>query len=271
VDVESAASNAEAEQLPAAYGELLQLERLLPSSEPSSRPIHHDELQFIIVHQCCELWFKLMLHELDAVCEHLSSERVLEATRLLRRCSSIIHAIDEGFEVMASMTARDFAAFRWRLRGMSGFQSAQFRELEVVLGRHRPGSTQQRVFTERERLRIARRLEQPGLWSHFVHALQRAGYDMADRTDAHDPERNARVQNALRAMYTGGAHPELREFSEELVSFDGAFKLWRSHHAVIAENAIGAKPGTGGEGVDYLYRQARERCFPELVEMRSSL
>jgi tryptophan 2,3-dioxygenase len=254
------------------YADALRLEQLLPLAEPYFESPHHDELEFVIIHQCTELWFKLLLHELDAVGAHLSAERLGEAMRLLRRCRRIVELIDGGFDLMGSMTAHDFVAFRDRLMGRSGFQSAQFRELEISLGRYRSEGVRQSAFTAAENQRLAHRLAEPDLWQRFVDAMRRAGYEVVSRSvAARDPQLAERGREALREMYVGGRHPQLRELSEELVALDTALLVWRSRHALMAENVIGSKPGTGEQGVNYLYRQARVRFFPELIELRSSL
>jgi tryptophan 2,3-dioxygenase len=255
------------------YGEALNIDPLLRLQQPfSPENPHHDELQYVVIHQCSELWFKLMLHELDAVSARTRQGDVREAARLLRRVTQIVGLIDQGFHLMESMTARDYAAFRDNLFGGSGFQSAQFREVEIALGCHRPATLNQPAFTPEERERIAWRLAQPNLWDSFVAAMRQAGYAVPDRAEAEaDPGAAAQVLTALKAMYTDGAHPDLQALSEEMSALENAMALWRTHHALMAERAIGSKQGTGGEGVEYLYRSARVRCFPELTAIRGLL
>ncbi|HWI64701.1 MAG TPA: tryptophan 2,3-dioxygenase family protein [Symbiobacteriaceae bacterium] len=251
------------------YGGALNISELLTLQKPFSESPVHDELQYVIIHQCSELWFKLLLHELDAVVAALQTGDSGRAARLLRRAGQIVGLIDQGFSLMETMTAYDYALFRPNLSGGSGFQSAQFRELEILLSCQTDGTLDQPAFTAEERARIARRLQEPNLWDAFVAAMRKSGYDMPARAEAvQDP---GKVTRLLREMYAGGTAPGLREVSEELAALDNALTMWRTHHAVMAERAIGAKVGTGGEGVEYLYRTARKRCFPELFAFRTEL
>jgi tryptophan 2,3-dioxygenase len=249
------------------YGGALHIDELLRLQQPFSATPAHDEMQYIIIHQCSELWFKLLLHELTTVVAELQSGDLGLAARLLRRSTKIVKLIDDGFTLMETMTAYDYAEFRPNLAGGSGFQSAQFRELEILLGCHRPETLHQPAFTETEAARIAQRLQAPTVWDGFVAAMKRCGYAMPTRAEAQGETAAA----VLHAMYAGGSHPQLREVSEELCALDNAVSLWRTHHALMAERAIGSKVGTGGEGVEYLYRTARIRCFPELLQIRSQL
>lgn len=260
------------------YGSALNIEQLLQLQKPFSADPVHDEMQYVIIHQCSELWFKLLLHEVDGAIGLLRAGDCRQAARLLRRSVQIVGLIDQGFALMETMPAYEYARFRANLMGGSGFQSAQFREVELALGYPRDLPLEQAAFTEAERARIAQRRRSPNLWDAFVVAMRGCGYDMPDRREvaqagaaagAGEPVR--RDLAALREMYRSGAHPDLRDVSEELVALDNAMLLWRTHHAAMAERAIGNKVGTGGEGVEYLYRSARGRCYPELFEVRTVL
>lgn len=254
------------------YAELLNVGPLLQLQHPLSPIGHHDELQYVIVHQTSELWFKLLLHELAAVRDEMIAGHLHRAVHLLRRSTQIVQLLDQGFSLLESMTAYDYAQFRPALMGGSGFQSAQFRELEILLACHRPQTLNQQAFTPEEQARIQGRLREPTLWDGFVAAMRRHGYAMATRAEAEaDPAAAEVSEKALHAMYRGGAHPDLRDLSEQLAALDNALSLWRTHHAIMAERAIGNKVGTGGEGVEYLYRAARIRCFPELMALRTTL
>jgi tryptophan 2,3-dioxygenase len=102
--------------------------------------------------------------------------------------------------------------------------------------------------------------------------MRQAGWAMPARHEsAEDPNIANQATLYLRDMYLSGSNPDLRDVSEELATFDSLILLWRTHHAVMAERAIGSKVGTGGEGVRYLYETARMRCFPELNTMRSQI
>ncbi|HTS06079.1 MAG TPA: tryptophan 2,3-dioxygenase family protein, partial [Candidatus Eisenbacteria bacterium] len=116
------------------YSSYLRVPELLELQHPQSRPQHHDELLFIIVHQTYELWFKELLHDLDGVVARLSAagrkpeshDDVYEAARLLRRCTEITRVLVEQFTILETMLPTHFLAFRGKLEPASGFQSEQF-------------------------------------------------------------------------------------------------------------------------------------------------
>ena len=127
---------------PVYYGEYLGLERLLSSQRPLSRvkgKPAHDEMLFIITHQAYELWFKQILHELDAVLADFSGnvvreDRVPAAVAHLTRVVKIQNLLVDQLDVLETMTPLDFLDLRDALTPASGFQSFQFRLLELKLG-----------------------------------------------------------------------------------------------------------------------------------------
>jgi tryptophan 2,3-dioxygenase len=237
------------------YGDALNIEALLQLQGPfSPQTPHHDELQYVIIHQVSELWFKLLLHELDEVGRLLRAGQSWEAARLLRRATRIVGLIDGGFGLMETMDAGDYAAFRPNLSGGSGFQSAQFREVELALGCARAETLNQSAFTAVERERLAQRQSSPSLWDSFGALLGARGY-------------GAGAEDLGKAYQ----EPDLRAVMEEMTGLDNALLQWRFHHAVMAERAIGSAVGTGGAGVEYLYQTARTRAFPALMAFRAGL
>jgi tryptophan 2,3-dioxygenase len=257
------------------YGDALQVEALLQLQRTfSPQEPHHDELQYVIIHQVSELWFKLFLHEVDEIGRLLRAGDSWAGARLLRRATRIVGLIDGGFGLMETMDVGDYAAFRPNLSGGSGFQSAQFREMEVALGCARPETLNQEVFTPAERERLAQRQGAPSLWDSFVELLGKRVQPQAASTEAGTEAgtqadlRAASEAADLRAAY---GEADLRAVMEELTALDNAIALWRFHHATMAERAIGAAVGTGGAGVEYLYQSARLRAFPALFAMRTAL
>lgn len=127
---------------PIYYGEYLKLSEMLELQIPESRKIGreaHDETLFIIVHQVYELWFKQILHEIDSVIKIFNQNEIPEkllftAQRRLKRITSIQRLLIDQLTVMETMTPLDFLEFRDLLIPASGFQSVQFRELEVKMG-----------------------------------------------------------------------------------------------------------------------------------------
>ncbi|HEX3722175.1 MAG TPA: tryptophan 2,3-dioxygenase family protein, partial [Nitrolancea sp.] len=122
---------------PVYYGSYLQLDRLLDCQKPLSEV--HDEMLFVIVHQAFELWFKLILHDLDSVLELMGRDYVDEssvgtAVARLQRIVEIQRVIIEHFTVLETMTPLDFLEFRDYLVPASGSQSVQFRLIENKFG-----------------------------------------------------------------------------------------------------------------------------------------
>jgi tryptophan 2,3-dioxygenase len=128
---------------PVYYSDYLGLDALLGSQRPLSGAgggrAAHDELRFIVTHQAYELWFKQILHELAAVQEGLSGRKVPEsevstAVARLSRVVEIQKLLVDQLRVLETMTPLDFLDFRDFLTPASGFQSFQFRLIELQLG-----------------------------------------------------------------------------------------------------------------------------------------
>src|SRR5215813_15322727 len=160
------------------YGAYLRVPELIGLQHPQSRPEHHDEMLFIIIHQTYELWFKLLLHELDAVIVNLrdaatnprSRDEIYEAARLLRRCTEIARVLVEQFTILETMLPTHFMAFRSRLRPASGFQSEQFREIEFLCGLKDERVLRYHEPTQEMRARLEKRLKEASLRDVFFDA-----------------------------------------------------------------------------------------------------
>jgi tryptophan 2,3-dioxygenase len=258
------------------YGGYLQVGHLVKLQELQSDPPQHDELLFIIIHQVYELWFKQLLHELDAVRARIDQDQPLGAHRLLRRCFEIQRVLIEQITVLETMTPNDFLTFRDRLMPASGFQSAQFRAMEFLCGRKNPRHLEMFEEGSADRAMLQARLDAPTLGDAFHALLRRRGFELPDTPDAdaeiRERERDQRVRE-LAALYTRpDDHYDLYLLTEALLEFDASFHLWRLRHIVMVERMIGARPGTGGsEGVTYLTSTLRSKFFPELWELRSFL
>ena len=120
------------------YTSYLKLDRLLDLQEPKSDPVEHDELLFIVIHQVYELWFKQVLWELDGIKRQFGQGDLFSAIASFKRLRTIIKTLVGQLDILETMSPVSFLAFRDRLETASGFQSAQFRELEFVLGFKRP-------------------------------------------------------------------------------------------------------------------------------------
>jgi tryptophan 2,3-dioxygenase len=246
------------------YGSYLQVDELLSLQIPQSDPPEHDELLFIIIHQVYELWFKQMLHEVEAAMRHLQRDELLRVGKNFRRIHAIQRVLESQVEILETMTPQEFNAFRYRLDPASGFQSAQFREIEFLCGARKTGYLSFLEPTGAERERLEHRLGAPTLYDALKALLQRRGYAVA----THDE-----LLETYRSIYENAeARYDLYLLLEDLIEFDERFLLWRGRHVRMVERMIGMKPGTGGSlGVAYLEKTLVKKFFPELWEVRTFL
>jgi tryptophan 2,3-dioxygenase len=248
------------------YGGYLRVEDLISLQGLKSDPPQHDETLFIIIHQVYELWFKQILHEVDAIIERLDQDKPLGAHRLLLRCIAIQRVLVGQVDVLETMTPMDFLAFRDHLLPASGFQSAQFRELEFVSGlkdrRFLNGYNQESP----EYARLRSRLDRPTLQDAFYEMLRRRGFNLPlDSTDE-------RLSQLKRIYEDADGHYDLFLLVESLIEYDEMFSLWRLRHIKMVERMIGSKTGTGGsEGAAYLKKTVERKFFPDLWELRTLL
>lgn len=246
------------------YGSYLHVGDLLGLQKPLSDPPHHDELLFIIIHQVYELWFKQLLHELQAVQRDLQANELLPVGKHFRRVHTIQRLIEQQVDVLETMTPQDFNAFRDHLNPASGFQSIQFREIEFFCGLRRTETLQHIQLDQQQRARLERRLAEPSLYDAVKALLQRRNFEVATREE---------LIEAFRVIYTDvAAHYDLYLLLEDLIEFDERLLLWRTRHIRMVERMIGAKTGTGGSlGAAYLATTLDRRLFPELWEVRTCL
>lgn len=122
------------------YTDYLELDKILGSQHPKS-DLKTDEMLFIIIHQAYELWFKMVIHELDRVREIFSQDNINDnagemsiAVHKLKRVAKIFEVINQQVNILETMTPMDFLEFRDLLVPSSGFQSLQFRIIEAKLG-----------------------------------------------------------------------------------------------------------------------------------------
>ncbi len=260
------------------YGSYLRVSTLLEQQHLLSDPPEHDELLFIIIHQTYELWFKQILHELEAAVRALEAGEALPAHLYVRRVVKIMGVLVQQIHLLETMATVEFLAFRDRINPASGFQSVQFREIEFLGGLK--NSRYLEVFKNQpedyERLR--RRLEGTDLRQGFYALLHAQGFEVPEHVHALSqaeefPEEKAACLAALHVLYQ---HPQrnlpLFLLAESLLDFDEALVQWRQHHVLMVERVIGTRAGTGGSaGVKYLESTASKRCFPYLWEAKTYL
>ena len=261
------------------YSDYLRIAELTNLQSPQSSPPHHDELLFIIIHQTYELWFKLLLHELEAVVANLraaaenpgSRDEVYEAARLLRRCTEVARVLVEQFTILETMLPTHFLAFRGLLRPASGFQSEQFREIEFLCGLKDEKMLRLHEPTPEMHARLTRRLHESSLRDMFFAALAALGTLPQVQENAAEAERfQARAQAILALYLDEPGHRDWIDVCERLTEFDELLVSWRLRHIQMVERTIGLRMGTGGSsGASYLKGTLDKKFFPELWEARS--
>ena len=259
------------------YNDYLKVPELLELQVPQSKPAHHDEMLFIIIHQTYELWFKLILHEFNKAIDSMNEAKVLRARHFVERVVSIMGVLVQQIHVLETMEPAEFLQFRDRLMPASGFQSIQFREMEFMAGikderylqffRNRPDMLEQ----------LESRLIQPDLRSSYYRMLQSLGHNIPDDFSADHlgtgSEEEKSIYRVLKTLYEkADDHLALYLLTESLLSLDQQLILWRQHHVRVVERIIGFKRGTGGSsGVGYLEKTTAKRCFPYLWQVRTHI
>lgn len=262
---------------PLSYNKYLRVQDLINLQGCLSDPAHHDELLFITVHQAYELWFKQVLHEIDAAISLLEEDRVPAATRAIKRVVEIEKLLLNQIHILEGMTPISFLAFRDQLNPASGFQSMQFREIEFSSGLKDASILREFSSDEFAYQRLDTRLNSPSLADSFYRVLQRRGLNAPLSSGNHDSAQQKKAYGErTRAVLEVLTHFEERyeefQLAEALLEHDEYFSLWRSHHIKMVERMVGAKRGTGGsEGIGYLKTTLDKKFFPELWEARTYL
>jgi len=153
------------------YGTYLKVAELLSLQQGLSK--EHDELLFVVAHQVYELWFKLVLFELEAARDRIDADDIFFARHYLRRVHVVERLLIEQIEVLETMSPQDFLAFRSQLAPASDFQSVQFREIEFLSGLKEPKYLARVEATPEEAARLRRRLDEPSLDDAFRSLVER--------------------------------------------------------------------------------------------------
>jgi tryptophan 2,3-dioxygenase len=262
---------------PLSYNKYLRVPELIGLQECLTDPGHHDELLFITIHQAYELWFKQVLHEIDAALSAMREDRAPSAARAMGRVVEIEKLLVTQIHILETMSPINFLGFRDQLNPASGFQSMQFREIEFSSGLKDDSIL--RIFQDDEfaTRRLSARMDAPALDEEFFALLARRGLDAPpDDASLSEEQRRALYGRRVRAMLEVVTHFETRfeeyQLSESLIAHDEFFSLWRYHHIKMVERMLGTKKGTGGsEGVGYLKTTLDKKFFPELWEARTYL
>jgi tryptophan 2,3-dioxygenase len=259
------------------YAGYLHLDTLLSAQRPLSEPPYHDEMLFIVQHHVAELWLKLVVHELRAAVDFLRGDRIDPCLKVLARVKQIQRQLFEQWAVLETMTPHEYLAFRDALGPSSGFQSAQYRTVEFMLGNKNAQMLDVFAHDPVAQAGLRATLEAPGLYDEALRWLARRGHAVPDAVLGRDVTRPWQRRDDLlpvfRRIYEA---PESfwAEFHlcETLVDIEESFQLWRFRHMKAVERIIGHRRGTGGSsGVGFLKKALDLTFFPELLEVRTVL
>ena len=234
------------------YGSYLALDELLGLQRARSKPEHPDELLFIVVHQSSELWFKVILRDLDTLATALEKRDAGLALWQLQRVNGLMRIVSGQLSSLALLPPQHFAAFRANLGTSSGSQSVQFRAIEAASGLREPWFVELLESQGTIPPEVKRWLDRPSLQEMFLTFLEREG-------------------TTLDTLYLGPG-PKLHFFiAEALLEYEMEFGQWRFQHAQLVERMLGPDTaGTGGsKGANFLHRTTSIRFFPRLAEVRA--
>jgi tryptophan 2,3-dioxygenase len=240
-----------ADETELSYRSYLALDELLDLQRPQSKPVHPDELLFIVVHQASELWFKAILHELDGLVASLEKFDAGRALWHLTRVNAMMRIVASQLTSLEFLPPQRFVQFRKFLGTSSGSQSVQFRALEAASGLREP---------------------------HFIQVLEEHGPipPLVQQYLSREPLQNLfmrlldREKTTVEQLYVGPGPTVLFFLAEALLEYEQLFAEWRFKHVQLVERVIGPDAGgTGGTlGARYLQKTIGQRFFPVLWEVR---
>lgn len=254
------------------YTSYLKVKELLELQQPESKPAEHDEMLFIIIHQVYELWFKQILHEFDKLQRDLEAGNTWASAKTMRRVLTILKTMVSQIDVLETMTPLEFNSFRGFLQNASGFQSVQFREMEILCGMRSKHIIEAHKDQPELQENLIRREQEHTLWESFCIYLIHRGHSIEiparvnEQGLVHEPsEKN---QNELVSIMKND--PEAAHICELFVDYDEGLMEWRYRHVKMVQRTIGTKKGTGGsDGASYLYKTLNNPIFPDLWAIRT--
>lgn len=259
------------------YTGYLQLDKLLDAQKPLSEPPHHDEMLFIVQHQVAELWIKLLIHEFARAIEYMRADDMSPAVKNLARCRHIQNQLYNQWKVLDTLTPSEYAQFRHVFGKASGFQSAQYRILEFVLGNKSRSMLAVHEHQPEWHGRLEQALQAPSIYEEFLMHLARQGLPVPrhtiDRDFSSARDEDDGVVAVLKTIYDNpNEYWAQYETCEALMDIANSFQFWRFHHMKTVERIIGHKRGSGGSsGVSFLKKAIDSEFFPELIRVRTEI
>lgn len=256
------------------YSSYLKVDDLLSLQTPLSSPHEHDETLFIVIHQVYELWFKQLMHEVEALSVKIQNNELMPFIRLIRRMNTIQTVLTHQVDILETMTPVDFNRFRSQLNPASGFQSYQFRIFEFRMGLRDKAYLKFYRNHPKHQSMLEEALSKPSIYEMFIGFLSRKGFDVPSAGNQPEPYKaSEKVCDAIEKIYRDSDNQyDLYLACEALIEFDERFLLWRYRHVAMVERMIGDRMGTGGSsGAKYLSATLSKRFFPELWHVRGRL
>jgi tryptophan 2,3-dioxygenase len=277
------------------YGSYLALDKLLSCQNTKTNA--DSELLFIVIHQSNELWFKVLIHELENAISSLYKGDELSAYKVLARASQILLLLTRTWDVLSTLTPNEFRVFRDSVGkdNASGFQSHQYRMVEFLLGlksrvRHfdtEDGEINVDVIAMHGKSAIHEQMlsqrRKPSVYDATLHLVSvrfpKSG--LQPRSEREDfSEGHQYSQHAYKCWHAVYSTPQkymsLFQLAEKLIDIEDAFRQWRFRHLVTVARVIGQNTGTGGStGLRYLQKVAvdgmENPLFPEIWEVRNRI
>lgn len=259
---------------PLTYARYLRVDELLALQRPQSAPPEHDETLFIIIHQTYELWFKQVLHEVRFLIDALEQGEDHRALHTFKRVLTILKTLVGQVDILETMTPVSFASFRSRLQSASGFQSLQFRKLELMLGKR-----DARILTfwkndPEGHAALDALVASRTLYDAFVRYLSSKGFEVPRELLERDVRGPIVASAPLRAVLLEAYRQQRLPAAvcERMVDIDEGLQEWRYRHVKMVERTIGTKTGTGGSsGVAYLRSTLFIPLYEDLWTVRADL
>ncbi|UTW45599.1 tryptophan 2,3-dioxygenase [bacterium SCSIO 12696] len=257
------------------YGQYLNLEKVLNAQQCLSGS--HDEMMFIVIHQASELWMKLMIHELTEAMACVQRDDLGPAMKMVARIARCQEQLTYSWNVLSTMTPKDYLSFRDSLGQSSGFQSYQYRMIEFALGNKNPGMVAAHKEFPEIYQQVNRVLNAPSIYDLTIQLLARRGFDVPDDYLQRDWSQPYTASPAIEAIWStvyrdSEQYWELYDWAEKLVDIEHRFQTWRFAHMKTVERIIGHRRGSGGTGgVSYLVKALELSFYPELWSVRTAL
>ncbi|MFI2608787.1 tryptophan 2,3-dioxygenase [Kitasatospora sp. NPDC018619] len=252
------------------YAQYVRLEELHALQHPRSE--EPAELSFIVTTQVMELLFDLLRHEWTLALRALRADDLPAALAALRRGTHAQDVLVESWDLLATMTPREFNSFRPLFGEASGFQSAAFLRLEFLLGNKNAALLSMYEGMPGTQAELTEALRSPGLYDEALALLARRGLAPHRAASERRYQPSAEVETAWRRVYTEPELAGLQPLGEALLDVAERVTRWRQRHLAAVKRTMGGKPGSGGSsGLEWLRRSAEQDVFPELWTIRDEL